>query len=329
MILREFASNQPYVLISIPVVVAGILMPSIWQGGLYPVDADFPADALFAFFSRSPKGSVIVAMILLMAGSFLSNAVFNRHEFFNLPSFVPALLYATVGSTMSLYQLSIPALAAALFVLLGLNRQMQIFRQTRVLAECFEAGFWYGMAAVFFPPFIFLLAGGWIALVITRAFNWREHLLLILAFSVPFIYWIVWKYWNDELHDLVLFRKIVSYDGPELSFMSTWPAKIFLLSVAIAFVFAIPRYLFLKDRVSNKAGSVKNIFFTISLSIILSFVMGYFLVSQWVLLAVLIPVTFIAGYWFTNYRYSLIAPFVFYGLLISSVLSVIHFYGLL
>jgi len=327
MILREFASNQPYVLISVPLVVLGILMPSLWLPSIAIVQADFPVDSLFEVFYSSPKGAIIGAMLLITGGSFISNAVFNRHEFFNVPSYVPALMYAVIGGTMTLYQLSIPALVASIFVLLGLNKQMQIFRQTRVLSESFEAGFWYGMAAVCFPPFICLLAGAWIAILITRAFNWREHLLLLLSFSVPFIYWIVWKYWIDELNDLILFRKIVSYDGPELSFIKPWTDQLFLLTVAVAFVFAIPRYLFLKDRISNKAGSVKNIFFSIALSLIASFVMSYFLVSQWILLTTLVPVTFIVGYWFTNYRYSLVAPFVFYGLMLSCVLSVLFHYG--
>ena len=327
MILREFASNQPYVLISVPLVVMGILMPSLWQTGLPVAQADFPIDSIFEFFYGSQKGAVIAAIILLIAGAFFSNAVFNRHEFFNVPSYVPALMYAFVGSTLSLYQLSIPALVASLFVLAGLNRQMQIFRQTRVLSECFESGFWYGMGAVCFPPFIFLFVGAWIALLITRAFNWREHLLLILSFSVPFIYWIVWKYWNDELNDLILFRKIITFDKPELFFIAAWPDRIFLLAIAVSFVFAIPRYLFLKDRISNKAGSVKNIFFSVALSLIASFVFGYFLISQWILLALLVPITFIAGYWFTNYRYSLFAPIVFYGLLVSGMISVFYHYS--
>jgi hypothetical protein len=43
---------------------------------------------------------------------------------------------------------------------------------------------------------------------------------------------------------------------------------------------------------------------------------------------ILIPITFVAGNWFTNYRYSLIAPFAFYALLISSALFVLHAYRL-
>jgi hypothetical protein len=61
----------------------------------------------------------------------------------------------------------------------------------------------------------------------------------------------------------------------------------------------------------------------------LSMVMGYFLVLKWLLLSMLLPLTFIIGYWFTNYRYSLAAPFVFYFLCVCSALVVLSYYGLL
>lgn len=328
MILRAFSSNQPYTLIAIPVTILLALMPSAWAGGLPLVQADFPADDLFFQIYRSKEMTVAVASALLIAGAFFCNAVFNKHEFYNIPVFVPALMYAMLGSVISVMQLSLPALLANIFVLAGLNRQLQVFRQTRVLAEYFECGFWYGMAAVFFPPYIMLAVGLWITTIITRAFSWREHVLPLLAFSVPFLYWVVWKYWNNELNDLILFRKVFSYDARLFFGQFNWTQTSFMIVALAAMGLGLPRYLFLADRASNKARSVKQVFIFMAVAMILAMILGYLLVLKWILLAMLLPLTFIAGYWFTNYRYSLIAPLVFYVLCVCSTLVILNFYHL-
>lgn len=327
MILRQFASNQPYLLGAAPLVVLLILMPAAWTAGLPVFNSDFPADDVFGWIYQSKVGTIGMACALLIAGALLCNSIFNRHEFFNVPCYVLSIVYAGLGSAMCLYQCSLPALLSSLFMLLGLNKQMQVFKQSRVLSEYFECGFWYGMAAMFFPPFIALALGMWLTVLLMRSFNWREHLLPLIAFCVPFTYWVVWKYWNNELNDLILFRKISSFDHKALLSSFTWPQSVFFILTAIACVMALPRYIFLGDRASNKARGVKNVFSIMALSMGLAFVLGYALVLKMIVLALLVPLTFIIGYWFTNYRYSLAAPLVFYVLGAAIAFMALTHYG--
>lgn len=326
MILRAFASNQPYTLLAVPVTVGVAILPAAWQSGLPVIQADFPADQIFYWVYQSKSAVAFCASALILAGAFLSNMVFNRHEFINVPVYVTALMYAMIGSALSVCQLSLPALLANIFVLMGLNRQLRIFRQTRVLSEYFESGFWFGMAAMFFPPYLALAAGMWFTTIITRAFNWREHILPLVAFAVPFLYWITWKYWNNDMDNLVLFRKILSYDGAALMAGLSLSQKVFLGLCGLSLVMALPRYIFLSDRASNKARSVKNVFLIMAVSICGAFLLGYLLVLKWILLTLLLPLTFIIGYWFTNYRFSLIAPLVFYVLCSAATIVMLYFY---
>ncbi len=328
MILRSFASNQPYTLIVIPLTVAAALLPSIGRKALPVVNCGFPADDLFHWIYLSPVAIVITTMLLILGGAMLANTVFNKHEFYNVPVYVPALLYSMLGTSIGLIQLSLPALLANIFLLAGLNKHLRIFRQSRVLAEYFESGFWYGLAAVFFPPYLLLIAGLWVTTFVMRAFHWREHLLPVVSFCVPMLYWIVWKYWQGELNQLVLFYKTFTYDAKSYFFNFNAITTLFALTAAGSFIGALPRYTFLSDRASNKARGVKNIFLIMALCMIICMFMGYVLILKWILMTVLLPLAFVIGYWFTNYRYSLIAPFVFYFLCICSILVVTNFYGL-
>jgi|GEM_PF-670432 len=328
MILRSLASNQPYTLLYIPIVGCGALLPVLLGGHFIIANTNFPVDYWFKGLYSNQLLLNIAVLALVLGGAILANYVFNKHEFLNIPVFVPGFIYTISSVGLALIQLSIPALVANIFVLLALNRHLAVFRQQRVLTYYFESAFWYGMAAVLFPPYALLIAGMFLAILITRAFQWRELLLPLLAFSIPFLYWMVWLYINDGLQNVVLFNKEVSWDAVQYFSLLTWPQRAFLLACGTTLIAGLPRYLFLSDRETNKSKSVKTVFLTMGITMVISFVLGYFLILKWILLALVLPMTFISGYWFSNYRYSFIAPFVFYSLCASLAILVAAYLGI-
>lgn len=327
MILRALASNQPYSLISIPVVGICALLPAFLGKPFNAASTNFPSDYWFNTLYTNQTLLNFVVLGLIVAGAFLANYVFNKHEFLNVPVFVPGFIYTLSSACLSLIQLTLPVLLANVFILFALNRHLAVFRQQRALAFYFESAFWYGIAAVIFPPYILLIGGMFFAILITRAFHWRELLLPLIAFSIPFIYWIAWLYLKDSLQNIILFDKTVSWDAVNYFSMLTWSQKAFVMVCGIAIVASIPRYLFLSDRETNKSKSVKNVFLIMGVTIVLTFVVGYFLVLKWILLTLVIPMTFIIGYWFSNYRYSFIAPFVFYAFCLVAIVIVVSACG--
>jgi hypothetical protein len=91
----------------------------------------------------------------------------------------------------------------------------------------------------------------------------------------------------------------------------------------LSLLFAIPRYLFLSERSSNKAKTIRTIFFIVALTLVGSYFIAFLLMWKWIVMALLLPVSFLLGYWFANYRVSLVAPFFFYLLLASSVACIV------
>jgi hypothetical protein len=323
MILRTYASNQPLSLGLLPVTTLLVLFTAAFRGRLVALDADFPVDRLFAVWYSSPYALAALSGLLILLGAYLSNVVFNRHEFFNVPVYVPAFVYSLIATTLALIQLSVPVLLANLFLLLGLNRQLKIFHQPRVLAEYFEAGLYYGIAALCFPPYLSLAVAIWIGTMVFRAFHWREYLLPLIAFAVPFLYWISWLYFSDNLSEMVLFHKWVSFDVQ--SFFSSWSKseRVFGITILISILFALPRYLFLNERSSNRSKTIRILFFLVALAASGAYYLAYALTWKWMIMALLLPVAFTLGYWFANYRVSLVGPFLFYAILITSLWCVL------
>jgi hypothetical protein len=323
MILRTYASNQPLSLALLPITTLSVLFAAAVKGRLIAFDSGFPVDRFLLGWYQGPLSLAFLVGIFILAGAYLANRVFNRHEFFNVPVFVPAFIYSLLATTLALIQLSVPALLANLFVLVGLNNHLKIFQQPRVLAEYFQAGFWYGLGALCFPPYLVLIAVIWLGSIVTRAFHWREYLLPVLSFAVPFAYWSSWLYFTDSMQDLVLFHKWVSFDVQ--SFFAHWNKayQVFGILAILSLVFAIPRYMFLSDRSSNKSKTIRTIFFLVAVGLAGSYFLAFMLLWKWIVMALLLPVAFLLGYWFANYRVSLVAPFFFYAMLATSLWCVI------
>ena len=323
MILRTYASNQPLSLSLLPVTTLSVLFVAAARGRLEALHADFPADSLFAGWYQSPYALAALSGSLVLLGAYLANVVFNKHEFFNVPVYVPAFIYSLLATTLALIQLSVPVLMANVFLLMGLNRQLKIFHQPRVLAEYFETGLYFGVAALCFPPYLTLVVAIWSGTIALRAFNWREYLLPLIAFAIPFAYWVSWLYFQDNLQAMVLFRKWMSFDVQ--SFFSSWgkSERVFTITVLISLLFALPRYLFLNERSSNRSKTIRTLFFMVALAVVGSYFLAFFLTWKWMIMALLLPVAFTLGYWFANYRVSLVGPFFFYAILATSLWCVL------
>ena len=325
MILRQFSSRQPYMLLASPLITMIVLLPA-WQWGFISFSfAQFPLDRLLFPLLKIPYLGISIAAVFIIIGAVLANIIFNRHEFNTAPSFVPALLYTVVATTFCLLKCNLPILVANVAVIIGLNRLMEVFRQSNALPAYFKAAFFLGLGALAFPPYALLLPAMLLSILNTRSFNWREHLLSIIAFITPFVYWVVWMLWTDRLNDLILFRKNLTFNDPEG--MPDWNNNYtlaFSIALGLSFLLALRSFIFLSDRSSNQARNVKRIFLLIALFAIGSTIFSNLYNGQWIPEVAILPVTYIIGNWFTNYRYSLLAPFMFYILLGTAALLIFH-----
>jgi hypothetical protein len=327
MVLRSFASNQPFVLIALPLIVGAVAVPAAFAAPMVSMDLPLPMEAGLNYWFAAAWLRTLVASVLVLLGAFLANAVFNRSEFFGTPTFVIALLYAFLGGVWTLHQCSLSVLMANVLVLLGLERQLKIFKQTRVLHLCFETGFWFGLAGLLYPPFLTLIVGAWIALIFNRAFSLREHLLLFIAGTMPFLYWFVYLFCIGKTSDFVLFRIAASFNAPHWTDTWAWPGINLAIVVAVAVVIGIPRYLAPADRAGNRTKMVKSTFLIMAIAQCATLMIGFLAYRVWMLPSMLVACAILLGYWFANYRYSLLAPFVFYTLLILGLISACQHYG--
>lgn len=329
MLLRLYTSSQPLLLISLPVLAAAGLLPFIFLAVPTVPALGHPALEWFTPLYQWNLGPAVAAWILITVGALRINVLFNRHEFYPSAVYIPGLIYAITAVVLIQRDFSLHALLANVCAIAGIDTVMRVSRQTRALSEYFRGGFWLGCAALCYPPFLALGVAIWVSIMYLRPFSWREYAVSALAFVSPFVWWAALLYLNDNTDRLWLFEWQRNAPWRTIWTQSPIGFKILLILMVVSLVLGMPRLLFPTERATNRARNLAGVFL-----VFLIFFFGAVAASAkytgvWNLSALLVPFSLVTGVWYAHYRYSLFAPFVFYAWLISSVLCIVQYAGLL
>jgi hypothetical protein len=317
MILRSFASNQPYALVfAVAVVFAAYTIPD--SSTILFAKAGYSSENLI---SCGNTLGVFVCIALILTAGLLANRLFNQNEFMNTPVYTPALMYMILMTTLGMTQTHMSTAASNIMVIMGLSYQIKIFKQPSIAHEIVLSGFFYGLATLIIPSQLTLLPALIIGTLINRPFHLREITLAILSFSMPFGYWGALSYLFNEAPDYVLVHKTLTLDHITYLKQLSWVLKLFLLLLFLSLIFGFRQFAH-SDKNSNKAKSARTVTILIALSLLGSFVLNFYLTGHWLLQTMAFPVSFIIAYWFAYYRHSVIAPLFFYAIcIVSFVLS--------
>ena len=198
LLVRIFKSNQPVLLIAI-----GVIALVIWMYGFFhPIEVTIVNPmplykVVLRLFDNMYVVRNITGFIFLVSGAFLINYIANKHEMISKKAYLPGLLYVIISSnSIESVQLH-PILISNLLVLLAVNRLYDMYKKEDTFSEVFDAGFLLAAATLlYFPCMIFCLLI-FIALIIFHPFVWREWLIAIIGFFMPFAFLAVYYFLSD------------------------------------------------------------------------------------------------------------------------------------
>ena len=196
--IRFFKTIQPAALFSIP-----ILCIILWFPGFFKQDA-----GLIAFDSLLLNGilnipvflQMIISMVLVVLGAVYLNHVSVKHEVIYRHSYLPALFYVVL---MSFHRDVIqfhPLLVSNLVIIATLDKTFSLFKNENPVSFVFDSSFLLAAATlIYFPSFIlfFLLLYSIYSL---RSFSFREFLIAIIGYALPFFFVAVYGYWTGTLN---------------------------------------------------------------------------------------------------------------------------------
>lgn len=162
-----------------------------------------PVMPLYGWFNRiflaHPLVAAAIGLLMLLGEAFLFNYLLQQHQILTKKNWLPALLTVVFGSCTPGLLWPLPEQFAGLLILAALFLVLGTYRQDKSLSPVFNSGLLLGLASLFyFPAFIFYIFF-FIVVIMLRPFVWREWLMLLIGFLIPFIYSGVWFLWNDQL----------------------------------------------------------------------------------------------------------------------------------
>lgn len=152
-----------------------------------------------AALTGSPLLSLALALVLIVLQAFLLNNVYRSNGFFGRDNMLPAIILMLAYSWSTDYQTLHAILPATVFVIFALHSIMRMYGQHAAYQQLFVASFATGIAALFYIPLAYLLLMLWFTLITYRVSSWREYAVSIIGYALPFIYYISWLFWTDDL----------------------------------------------------------------------------------------------------------------------------------
>lgn len=203
MIIRIFKSNHPALPFAIPI-ICGLLWLPAFLGMTHTLiipEVSMPLYRLLAFLIQDIpyQFQAVLACLILISQSLLLNYIVNTKEVLHKRSFLPALWYSIFMSLLPGFLSINPGLLASGFVLLAFSQLLALYKSNSPLHIAFNAGFFFGIASLFYlPTFIdfFLL---WIALLLLLPFSWRGFVTGLIGLLIPFFFASVYYLWVDQL----------------------------------------------------------------------------------------------------------------------------------
>ena len=200
-----FNVKNPSVSIFIFLYVVALNLVLFVDPAFFPIpQLQAPLSQLFFFITESLFGNnhyimAVLTIILLFIQSLMLNSLVNNAKLFDSTTFVPAIIYITMASLLREFLFLSSAMLSVTFIILALGKSLRFFRRQYCYAEIFDMGFLIGIASLFYRPASVLIILLFVALIIMRAFNWKEWVIGLSGFITIFFLTGTFYFMADKL----------------------------------------------------------------------------------------------------------------------------------
>lgn len=139
-----------------------------------------------------------IAIFLLLFNATVINYIVSEHRIEYETTLFPGLFYVLVSSAIPDFLHLSPILIANTFLIFALLNLVKTYKNNDCASLIFNVGFWVSMASLFYFSFIIFVLWGLICLNVLRAFKFREWLMVIVGFLVPYILLGTYHFWFDQ-----------------------------------------------------------------------------------------------------------------------------------
>lgn len=286
-------------------------------------------DILYHLFFDNTESYVakqIISLLAVLLGAFFVNFLTISQEITSKTNYLPSFFYILFAFSSTTTNTIEPILIANLFVLPSLYFLMNSYREDQALSEFFKAGLFMGLASFFYIHYIYLFPICIIALLILRAFNWREWAVLIIGLTAPlYIYLCVSYLSNNSIYDELELMSITLTDFQKPLVSEYYLALLFIL--VLLFVFAL--FFYFSKGFGSKIKTQKTKYILLWM-LLACFVMVFFEQStEILLLPCIVPLSIIIGDYLAEIKQLKIANTLLVLFMGGFVIMYLHILGVI
>lgn len=135
-----------------------------------------------------PLVNVFLAAALVFIQALLVNRLTNQFGLLGKPSFLPALMYITLSGLFTPFLILSPPLICNFLLIWMLYKLFDLYKGDDAKSITYDLGMIVAIGSLIYFPFIYLFLAIWAALMLFRAFYWREWIIGIMGYATVFFF---------------------------------------------------------------------------------------------------------------------------------------------
>ncbi len=151
----------------------------------------------FQALTHYPVLSSILALVVIVTQGIVLTLILSNHDLAPRNNALPAILYLLLMSWHPNMLAFHSTLIANAFLILFLFEFLQIYEKPDAFKEVFTSCFAIALATLFQSSAVILMVLVWFGFIIYRVFSWREWIISLTGFFLPFLFYALYEYWND------------------------------------------------------------------------------------------------------------------------------------
>jgi hypothetical protein len=201
MLLKIFKGNQPALILIIPLVTGLLWIKTFIDPSDIKMNFDLFEMPLWHFVDIHTAGLIIIrkiiALVLLIADSLWLSRISTKFILVQPRTYLPALFFGVICSGMVFLQDLNPAVFAVSFFIPAIDKMFASYKEENLSYKYFEAALLISVGSMFYSRAVLLMFILWTALAILRTPNWREWIISVIGFVLPYIFMTLILYLMD------------------------------------------------------------------------------------------------------------------------------------
>ncbi|MBK9176375.1 MAG: hypothetical protein IPM46_08545 [Flavobacteriales bacterium] len=318
MLVGLFRSNQPAVLLAVPVLAAALFLPAFWHAPSVEGEGMPLAQLAQRLIGVAAWANAIAGIVLISIIAAQLALLLNALELMDRRNHLVALLFPVVLAGLGGPCCYDPALLGMPFVLMAVRRTWSVENNGPALRLLFDAGLLTGIAALCYLPYALMLMVIWASVSVIRPFAWREYALPLLAIGVVFyLTWAVLHLLGDTPWRPLLTITVPDLDSAVL--WIGWPRKMFLSILVPMLLLALAAFNISYARCVMRGKNLRSSFMAFALALCVILLLLQWLKGSFPAVLAAAPAAVLSGYAVLNPRRDWLAELAVLGLLCTAI----------